>query len=36
MITKLDKNKVRKKRHARVRTKIHGTAERPRLNVLPF
>lgn len=33
MITKLDKNKVRKKRHARVRTKIQGTAERPRLNV---
>lgn len=33
MITKLDKNKVRKKRHARVRTKINGTAERPRLNV---
>lgn len=33
MITKLDKNKVRKKRHARVRTKIHGTPERPRLNV---
>ncbi|MFC5540826.1 MAG: 50S ribosomal protein L18 [Bacilli bacterium] len=33
MITKLDKNKVRKKRHARVRTKVHGTPERPRLNV---
>jgi len=33
VITKLDKNKVRKKRHARVRTKIHGTPERPRLNV---
>ena len=33
MITKADKNQVRKKRHARVRTKITGTAERPRLNV---
>ncbi|MBD8007233.1 50S ribosomal protein L18 [Bacillus norwichensis] len=33
MITKLDKNKVRKKRHARVRTKISGTNERPRLSV---
>lgn len=33
MITKKDKNVVRKKRHARVRTKISGTAERPRLNV---
>ena len=33
MITKLDKNKVRKKRHARVRRKITGTAECPRLNV---
>ncbi|RHW36265.1 50S ribosomal protein L18 [Lysinibacillus yapensis] len=33
MITKQDKNQVRKKRHARVRTKIAGTAERPRLNV---
>ena len=33
MITKQDKNQVRKKRHARVRTKISGTAERPRLNV---
>lgn len=33
MITKQDKNAVRKKRHARVRTKISGTAERPRLNV---
>jgi large subunit ribosomal protein L18 len=33
MITKLDKNAVRKKRHARVRTKVFGTAERPRLNV---
>lgn len=33
MITKADKNAVRKKRHARVRAKLTGTAERPRLNV---
>lgn len=33
MITKQDKNVVRRKRHTRVRTKINGTAERPRLNV---
>ncbi|TWT11941.1 50S ribosomal protein L18 [Planomicrobium sp. CPCC 101079] len=33
MITKLDKNASRKKRHARVRSKIAGTAQRPRLNV---
>ncbi|MBM4764925.1 50S ribosomal protein L18 [Bacillus sp. B15-48] len=33
MITKADKNAVRRKRHARVRTKISGTAARPRLNV---
>ena len=33
MITKLDKNITRKKRHARVRVKVSGTAERPRLNV---
>lgn len=33
MITKADKNDVRKKRHARVRTKLSGTQERPRLNV---
>ncbi|GLH65591.1 MULTISPECIES: 50S ribosomal protein L18 [Bacillaceae] len=33
MITKVDRNAVRKKRHARVRKKIFGTAERPRLNV---
>ncbi|MGP4082513.1 50S ribosomal protein L18 [Pseudalkalibacillus sp. R45] len=33
MITKLDKNAARKKRHARVRRTIFGTAERPRLNV---
>ncbi|WP_053364783.1 50S ribosomal protein L18 [Bacillus sp. FJAT-27245] len=33
MITKLDKNMSRKKRHARVRSKLSGTAARPRLNV---
>ena len=33
MITKQDKNQVRKKRHARVRSKISGTAALPRLNV---
>lgn len=33
MITKNDKNAVRKKRHSRVRTKLSGTAARPRLNV---
>ncbi|WP_046176562.1 50S ribosomal protein L18 [Domibacillus indicus] len=33
MITKADKNKTRKRRHARVRAKITGTAARPRLNV---
>ncbi|MCP3033166.1 50S ribosomal protein L18 [Halobacillus sp. A1] len=33
MITKADKNVVRKKRHARVRSSVVGTAERPRLNV---
>lgn len=33
MINKGDKNKIRKKRHARVRRTITGTAERPRLNV---
>ncbi|MDS9472020.1 50S ribosomal protein L18 [Sporosarcina pasteurii] len=33
MITKNDKNAVRKKRHSRVRTKVSGTATRPRLNV---
>lgn len=29
----LDKNQLRKKRHFRLRKKISGTAERPRLNV---
>lgn len=33
MITKGDKNKARLKRHLRVRKKIEGTPERPRLNV---
>ncbi|WP_040985061.1 50S ribosomal protein L18 [Oceanobacillus jeddahense] len=33
MITKPDKNVVRKKRHNRVRRTLSGTAERPRLNV---
>jgi large subunit ribosomal protein L18 len=33
MITKIDRNKVRKIRHLRVRKKLSGTAERPRLNV---
>ena len=33
MITKPDKNKVRQKRHQRVRNKISGTSECPRLNV---
>ena len=33
MINKPDKNKTRLSRHARVRRKISGTAECPRLNV---
>ena len=33
MIKKADSNKARAKRHARVREKISGTPERPRLNV---
>jgi large subunit ribosomal protein L18 len=33
MITKLDKNATRKKRHARVRAKLSGSEARPRLNV---
>jgi len=33
MITKIDKNAVRKARHNRTRRHIVGTAERPRLNV---
>lgn len=33
MITKADTNKARLKRHVRVRSKISGTAQRPRLCV---
>lgn len=33
MVKKVDTNKARIRRHARVRGKISGTAERPRLNV---
>ena len=33
MIQKADKNKIRQKRHLRVRNRVIGTAERPRLNV---
>ncbi|MCX7748605.1 MAG: 50S ribosomal protein L18 [Clostridia bacterium] len=33
MITKLNKNKVRVRKHLRVRKKVKGTGERPRLNV---
>jgi large subunit ribosomal protein L18 len=33
LISKPDKNKLRQKRHARVRRNISGTAECPRLNV---
>lgn len=33
MVNKPDSNKARLKRHARVRSKISGTPERPRLNV---
>ncbi len=33
MIKKVNKNQLRKKRHFRVRRKIHGTETRPRLNV---
>ena len=33
MVTKIDKNKKRLKRHVRVRAKISGTADCPRLSV---
>lgn len=33
MITKASKNAAREKRHLRLRSKLNGTAERPRLNV---
>ena len=33
MISKIDKNSVRQRRHARVRKTVTGTAETPRMNV---
>ena len=33
MLLKADKNKLRQKRHLRVRNHVAGTAQRPRLNV---
>ncbi|MCK5812178.1 MAG: 50S ribosomal protein L18 [Clostridiales bacterium] len=33
MIKKTDKNKLRRKKHLRIRKNINGTSERPRLNV---
>ena len=33
MITKIDKNAVRQRRHARVRKTVVGTADMPRMNV---
>lgn len=33
MITKIDRKKVRQKKHLRQRKNLHGTAERPRLAV---
>jgi len=33
MVNKQDKNKVRQKRHLRVRSKLSGTAQSPRFNV---
>lgn len=33
MITKQNRNAMRKRRHVRVRARVSGTAERPRLNV---
>ncbi|SIS71381.1 50S ribosomal protein L18 [Alicyclobacillus vulcanalis] len=33
MITKPNRNEARKRRHVRVRSKVFGTPERPRLNV---
>ena len=33
MIKKVNRNETRKKRHLRIRTKISGTTEKPRLNV---
>ncbi|MGI6175033.1 MAG: 50S ribosomal protein L18 [Christensenellales bacterium] len=33
MIKGIDKNAIRSKRHRRIRHTLHGTADRPRLNV---
>ncbi|GMA50446.1 50S ribosomal protein L18 [Alicyclobacillus contaminans] len=33
MITKVDRNEARKRRHLRVRKRVSGNADRPRLNV---
>ena len=33
MVKKLNRNKARQKKHGRIRNKIVGTAERPRLSV---
>lgn len=33
MLNKVNRNEARLKRHKRVRKKIHGTAQKPRLNV---
>jgi large subunit ribosomal protein L18 len=33
MIPQIQRNKIRKRVHSRIRTRIQGTAERPRLNV---
>ena len=33
MVSKKDSNKARLKRHQRVRSKVSGTADRPRLDV---
>ena len=33
MLKKVNRNEMRKNRHVRVRQKVHGTPERPRLNV---
>ena len=33
VLLKADKNKTRQKRHLRVRNRVAGTADRPRLNV---
>lgn len=33
MYKKIDRNKLREKKHARIRNKVNGTAERPRLSV---